>query len=105
MPVREFQARGRRARAPGSAIVDTSIECDHERFSGFLKISLEKLLLALRDDCSLLDNPEGLVESRTEGANILSPPVKTTRSTLYPEGFRAENFLRVIETEAVWATL
>lgn len=43
-------------------IVDTSIECDHERFSGFMKISLEELLLALRDDCHLLDDPEGLAE-------------------------------------------
>ena len=86
-------------------IVDTSIECDHERFAGFLKISLEELLLALRDDCHLLDDPEGLVEGPTAGRDVRSPSAKTARGTLYPEGFRAERFLQVIETEAVWATL
>ena len=34
----------------GTGIVDTSIEHDHERFNGFLKVSLEKVLIALRDD-------------------------------------------------------
>jgi hypothetical protein len=86
-------------------IVDTSIECDHERFSGFLKISLEELLMALRDDCHLLDNPEGLVMGPTVGGDALSPSAKTMRGTLYPQGFRAERFLDVIESEAVWATL
>ena len=86
-------------------IVDTSIECDHERFSGFLKISLEELLLALRDDCHLLDNPEGLVIGPTVGGDALSPAAKTMRGTLYPQGFRAERFLDFIESEAVWATL
>jgi Holliday junction resolvase-like predicted endonuclease len=38
-------------------IVDTSIECDHQRFGGFLKISLEELLIALRDDRHLLHDP------------------------------------------------
>ena len=35
-------------------IVDTSIECDHQRFCGFLKVSLEEVLIALRDDRHLL---------------------------------------------------
>ncbi len=85
-------------------IVDTSIECDHDRFSGFLKISLEELLLALRDDCHLLDDPEGLLEGTVVGSDFPSPSAKTPR-TLYPEGFRAERFVQIIETEAVWASL
>ena len=39
-------------------IVDTSIEHDHERFNGFLKVSLEEVLIALRDDRHLLNDPE-----------------------------------------------
>jgi hypothetical protein len=42
-------------------IADTSIECDHQRFSGFLKVSVEELLIALRDDRHLLNDPEGLL--------------------------------------------
>ena len=45
-------------------IVDTSIECDHQRFAGFLKVSLEEVLIALRDDRHLLDDPDGLVSGR-----------------------------------------
>jgi hypothetical protein len=86
-------------------IVDTSIECDHERFSGFLKISLEELLLALRDDCHLLDDPEGLVEGPTLGNDALPRSSKAMRGTLYPDGFQAERFVDVIQSEAVWATL
>lgn len=84
-------------------IVDTSIECDHERFAGFLKISLEELLLALRDDCHLLDDPEGLVEGPTVGSDALSSLAKTVSRTLYPDGFNGGRFVEVIESEAVWA--
>ena len=42
-------------------IADTSIECDHQRFGGFLKVSVEELLIALRDDRHLLNDPEGLL--------------------------------------------
>lgn len=84
-----------------SWIIDTSIECDHEHFSGFLKVSLEEVLLALRDDCHLLDDPEGLMA----GQLAESQSVRTPRGTLYAEGFRAERFAEVIETEHVWATL
>jgi hypothetical protein len=86
-------------------IVDTSIECDHERFSGFLKISLEELLLALRDDCHLLDDPEGLAEDPTSILGARPSSTQGARGTLYPDGFRAERFVQTIDTEAVWATL
>lgn len=86
-------------------IVDTSIECDHERFSGFLKISLEELLLALRDDCHLLDDPERLAEDPTSILGVRPSSTEGARGTLYPDGFRAERFVQIIDTEAVWATL
>ena len=83
-------------------IADTSIECDHQRFEGFLKVSIEELLIALRDDRHLMNDSEGLLagnygEARSRGAD-------TSRATwtLYPDGFTAERFIEVIETEAVW---
>lgn len=88
-----------------SWIVDTSIECDHERFCGFLKVSLEEVLLALRDDCHLLDDPEGLMAGQLVGENTISPYASSPRGTLYPDGFRVEEFARVIETEHVWLTI
>jgi Holliday junction resolvase-like predicted endonuclease len=83
-------------------ILDTCIECDHQRFSGFLKVSIEEVLIALRDDRHLLNDPEGLL-SGTYGADQ-SAEDETRRSiwTLYPDGFRVERFIEVIETEAVW---
>jgi hypothetical protein len=47
-------------------IADTSIECDHQRFAGFLKVSVEELLIALRDDRHLLNDPEGLLAGNYE---------------------------------------
>jgi Holliday junction resolvase-like predicted endonuclease len=71
-------------------IVDTSIERDHQRFSGFLKFSLEELLIALRDDGHLLTDPEGLFDA-TEAQKVSEhasakehPPL-----SLYPFGFSA----------------
>lgn len=83
-------------------IVDTSIECDHQRFAGFLKISVEELLIALRDDRHLLNDPEGLLAGDYRADQ--SPEADTSRSawTLYPDGFGAERFIEVIETGAVW---
>ena len=47
-------------------IVDTSIECDHQRFAGFLKISVEEMLIALRDDRHLLNDPGGMLAGQYE---------------------------------------
>ena len=83
-------------------IVDTSIECDHQRFAGFLKVSLEEVLIALRDDAHLLDDPEGLLagdlgdEDAARAARTIPP------ATLYPRGFDAARFVEVIESEAAW---
>jgi Holliday junction resolvase-like predicted endonuclease len=76
-------------------IVDTSIECDHQRFGGFLKMSLEELLIALRDDRHLLHDPEGLF-AQNASAEHAKP------QTLYARGFSAERLIAVVETQAVW---
>lgn len=81
-------------------IVDTSIECDHQRFSGFLKVSLEEVLIALRDDRHLLNDPEGLLHQRWA-----QPGPRTSDmagGTLYTDGFSAARFVEVIESQAVW---
>ncbi len=85
-------------------IVDTSIECDHQRFSGFLKVSLEEILIALRDDRHLLDDPEGLLSARAERSAERQPRASQDREGLYPGGFTAARFVEVIEEELVWAS-
>lgn len=84
-------------------IADTSIERDHLRFSGFLKISVEELLIALRDDADLLGDPDELLlsgQTEMDEVPVNGPPYR--RSTLYPQGFSANQFVEVIETEKVW---
>jgi hypothetical protein len=76
-------------------IVDTSIECDHQRFGGFLKISLEELLIALNDDRHLLHDPEELFTQRELAASAQP-------ESLYPHGFSAQRLIEVIETQMVW---
>ncbi|MDO9094707.1 MAG: hypothetical protein Q8R98_14260 [Rubrivivax sp.] len=83
-------------------IVDTCIECDHQRFSGFLKVSIEEVLIALRDDRHLLNDPEGLLSGTYDADQSVEDDTHPAASTLYPEGFRVERFIEVIETEAVW---
>lgn len=86
-------------------IVDTSIECDHQRFSGCLKLSLEELLIALRDERDWLSDPLGL---RLAGLAKLEDGWADTEAserrldTLYPHGFDAMRLVEVITTEAVW---
>ncbi|GAC19632.1 NERD domain-containing protein [Paraglaciecola arctica] len=75
-------------------IVDTSIEHDHEHFSGYLKVSLEEIIIALRDDSQLLFDRDNFVE----GQEIQGDP----NFTLYPNDFTAQNFLSVIEQEKIW---
>lgn len=82
-------------------IVDTSIECDHRSFGGFLKVSLEEVLIALRDDRHLLNDPEGLLA----GSWTQAEPQAAGRlagNTLYPDGFSASRFVKVVEAQAVW---
>ena len=87
-------------------IVDTSLERDHERFSGFLKLSLEELVVALRDDRILLMDPEGLFRgSAGQQSDEQRPPGELRLQSLYPQGFSADELVNAIEGEAVWATI
>lgn len=81
-------------------IVDTSIECDHELFNGYLKVSLEEVLIALRDDAQLLSDPDGLLGQtppETDGSR--------GTSTLYHEGFSTGRFVEIIQSAGVWEPL
>jgi len=76
-------------------IVDTSIECDHQRFGGFLKVSVEELLIALRDDLHLLHDPDGMF-TPTAAAN------QAALQSLYPHGFSTARLIEMLEDQAVW---
>jgi len=83
-------------------IADTSIEYDHERFGGFLKVAVEGLIIALRDDRHLLNDPGGLLAGNYGVEGALGADAGTSEWSLYPDGFSAERFVEVVETEAVW---
>lgn len=86
-------------------IVDTCIEHDHEIFSGFLKVSLEEILIALRDDRHLLDDPDGLFSGQYVNTDKPSLFRRQAAATLYPNGFSGNHFIKVIEEQAVWQCL
>jgi Holliday junction resolvase-like predicted endonuclease len=83
-------------------IVDTSIEEDHMRFGGFLKVSLEEVLLALRDDAYLLCKPGEAIGGGVGGPPAPAPSVADALPTLYPSGFNAERYVAVIEGAVIW---
>ncbi len=74
-------------------IVDTSIELDGEMIDGFRVVSREVLEVVLRDEKHYLKAFEA--EGEDEG--------ETT--TLYPDGFSAQGFVRVIEGGEIWQGL
>jgi hypothetical protein len=80
-------------------IVDTSIEHDHRRFDGFLKVSLEEVLIALRDDRHLFDDSAWLFNGSADNAQ--AGTIHQAR-TLYPQQFSGARFVQVIEDELVW---
>jgi hypothetical protein len=83
-------------------IADTCIECDHQRFGGFLKVSVEELIIALRDDRHLLNDPGGLLAGNYGVDETHEADAGESGWSLYPDGFSAERFGEVIEIEAVW---
>lgn len=83
-------------------IVDTCIECDHRLFAGFLKVSLEEVLIALRDDRHLLNDPGAVFSGGHDADPRVDRDGRPCAGSLYPEGFTAERFLEVIGTGAVW---
>lgn len=85
-------------------IIDTSIEWDHQAFRGFLKVSLEEVLIALRDDRRWLNDLYGLFrerESSNESKNTVTGDEPA--DTLYPDGFTARRFIDVVNSAVVWA--
>ncbi len=84
-------------------IVDTSIECDHQNFSGFLKVSVEEVLIALRDDRRLPNDPHSLFREGLSEENDAISSAGVQSWTLYPQGFSASGFIEAIETESVWS--
>lgn len=83
-------------------IADTSIEHDHEHFNGFLKVSVEEILIALRDDRELLTDPIGLLGEGDGLRSRHSPAKNKTLGTLYPNGFNVQRFIEVLENQLVW---
>jgi hypothetical protein len=83
-------------------IADTCVECDHQRFGGFLKVSVEELIIALGDDRHLLNDPGGLLAGNYGVDGAHEADASESGWSLYPDGFSAERFVEVIETEAVW---
>ncbi len=88
-------------------IVDTSLHHGHERFGGFLKVALEELVIALRDDSRLLrDIDQGFLLDYARQARS-SPDDKGTavRPGLYPSGFSFSAFVDVVEGGRIWEDL
>ena len=61
------------------------------------------MIIALRDDRHLLNDPAGLlISGGTEQIDGVRPPENDRAWTLYPDGFSVSRFIQVIENEAVW---
>ncbi|MFA0356908.1 NERD domain-containing protein [Vibrio breoganii] len=81
-------------------IADTSIEFDHEYFAGFLKVTIEELLIALADNAHFLCNQEQKVLSSLASGEQVS--LVSEAHSLYKNGFSGKEFLDVIEHSRVW---
>lgn len=73
-------------------IVDTSIEYDQAIIGGFLKVSLEGLLVILRNEQHLL-------------RNVLLQNEEINANDFFPEGFSAQRFAEIVEKGELWAVL
>lgn len=83
-------------------IADTSIENDHQCFDGFLKVSVEELIIALRDDRQLLADPAGILKG-SQKINQSDPANGDQKKwSLYPAGFSSNQLIKAIESEAIW---
>ncbi|WP_299805003.1 hypothetical protein [uncultured Shewanella sp.] len=81
-------------------IADTSIEFDHEYFSGAMKLSIEELIIALADNAHLLCDQEKEISRSLESNEELS--LIAEEFTLYPNGFNGGEFIKVLEQSRVW---
>ena len=102
-------------------IIDTSIEHDHEYFEGFLKISLQEIIIALRNERHLLrDMHQAIIEEEqknkrdsfdgTDFKHICSEAImeiskERAEDNLYPDGFSADRFATIIERDLIWDVL
>lgn len=73
-------------------IVDTSIEYDQAIIGGFLKVSLEGLLVIFRNEQALL-----------RGILLQNEEIKA--NDFFPEGFSARRFAEIVERGELWAVL
>jgi len=98
-------------------IIDTSIEHDHEYFEGFLKVSLQEIIIALRNERHLLrDMHQAITEQQKQnskqngesdirdiyGAAMIEVGEQSPKDNLYPNGFNADQFASVIERDLIW---
>ncbi|WP_185962575.1 NERD domain-containing protein [Thalassomonas sp. M1454] len=72
-------------------IVDTSMVADHQTFDGYLKVSLEEILIALWDDADKVVREEDIPE---QGIDEYS---------LYNGGFSLERLIEILENEIVFS--
>jgi hypothetical protein len=101
-------------------IIDTSIEHDHEYFEGFLKVSLQEIMIALRNERHLLkDMHQAIADRKKRNGDSYSESVfgnicaeamgtvieQSPADNLYPNGFSANEFANIIERELVWDAL
>ncbi len=75
-------------------IADTSLEYDHKYFNGYLKVSVEELHIALRDEAEMLVDFMALDESKVKHNEL---------TTLYPQSFSVREFIKVVQESNVWS--
>lgn len=75
-----------------SWIIDTSIEHDQEIIDGFLKVSLEGLIVILNNERQLLNRNLLIDEDIIE-------------DDLYPGGFSTHRFVEIVENGELWSVL
>lgn len=103
-----------------SWIIDTSIEHDHEYFEGFLKVSLQEIIIALRNERHLLRDLHSAIanEKKRKGGHVnesgfrsiceeamLTVIEQHPEDNLYPNAFSAGQFANAIENDLVWDAL
>ena len=67
-------------------IVDTSVDFDREKFSGYMKVSMTEVIVALQDCAGMLIEDQSL-------------------DTIYPEEFSAARFVEVLEEDLIWKAI
>ena len=71
-------------------------------FAGSMKVSLEEVLIALRDDRHLLNDPEGLFSIGHADLGTRALTKRPAPATLYPNGFSIDSFVDAITLQTVW---